>query len=377
MERFKNGIFVDTFANHELGDVSNPNYQIVVDPEEKTIRPKYTMNSIGYDYKNGSNISKTGDLITLDYTETLLLEQNTATSYRNVELTSYRFLGELFMNPDTDVWVDTEYAPDEVIVQGAEVANSTSTVSTGTTWGSWQTTWNSWQTNVTGYEAYNSQGQLVGTYATLAQAQAQFDSDRTVKMTATTKFVAPAAGQTYGTVTDVYINGKFYSTYALSRGDGLIYEVVAGQQTGTSVRTGTETFQTTTTTGTTTSQIIGSKLLDAALIPYIRPQVIKVYARGLKPRTKVYVYFDNEVMNNYARPTSEAYYLGNTTVVTSQENDNLVTDDYGEVYFNLRLPPEKKFRVGTKEVVVTDSLSNSVDASTKATGYFVAHGLVE
>ena len=376
LERFKNGIFVDSFANHELGDTMNPNYCIVVDPEEKTIRPKYTMDSIAYNYKEGTNIRQTGDLITLDYTESLLLDQNVATSYRNVELSSYRFLGELFMSPDTDVWVDTEYAPDEVIVQGAEIANSTST-STTTQWGSWQTQWNSWQNNVTGFEAYNSQGILKGTYATLAQAQALFDSDRTVSLTATSQFLPPVSGQTFGTVTNVYVDGKYYSSYGLSPGDGMIYEVTSGTRSGASVRTGTETFQTTTTTGTTTSQVIGNKLLDAALVPYLRPQVIKVYARGLKPRTKVYVFFDNEDMNNFSRPTNEAYYNGLTDLAVSNENDDLITDEYGEIFFNLRLPPAKKFRVGTKEVVLTDSPTNSVDASTKAIAYFVAHGLIE
>jgi hypothetical protein len=113
LERFKNGIFVDTFSNHALGDTRNPNYRIVVDPAEKTIRPFYTMTSLGYDMVANTNIRKTGDLLTMNYTEVPLIEQNKVTSFRNVELTSYRFLGEVFLKPDTDVWVDTEYAPDD------------------------------------------------------------------------------------------------------------------------------------------------------------------------------------------------------------------------------------------------------------------------
>lgn len=378
LERFKNGIFVDTFANHELGDQQNPNYRIVVDPEEKTIRPKFTMNSLQYNFEQGTNVRKTGDLITLDYDEVLTIDQNVATSFRNVELTSYRFLGELFLSPETDVWVDTEQAPDQHIIQGAEVANSSTTVSTGTTWGNWQTTWNSWQTNVTGYESYNSRGQLVGSYQTLAQAQAPFDSDRTVKMTSTSQFIAPTGGQTYGTVTDVYINGKFYSSYALTQGDGLIYEITSGTQTGTSTRTGSESFQTTTVTATSTTESLGSKVIDVSLIPYIRPQVIKIYARGLKPKTRVFPFFDGEPMYMYSRPITEAMYNGAPNASTAAaEGDALITNEFGEVFLNLRLPAEKPFRFGTKEVVITDSITNNIDASTKAIAYFVAQGLVQ
>lgn len=377
LERFKNGIFVDTFANHELGDTANPSYRIVVDPEEKVIRPFYTMNSIGYDYKNGTNIRKTGDLITLDYTEELMnsISQNVATSFRNVELSSYRFLGELFMNPDTDVWVDTDYAPDESIVQGSQTSNTATTQSLGITWGSWQTEWNEWQTRVTGYEAYNSKGQLVGTYATLAQAKARFDSDQTVKLTSSSQFLPPSGGSTYGTVTNVYVAGRFYSSYRLSQGDGLIYEVTSGSESGTSTRVGTETFLTTTPTTTTTTS---TKVIDVALIPYIRPQTISIHARGLKPFTQVYGFFDNEEMSDYCRPISEDMYngvIGAST--TAAEGDDLITDGNGELYVNLRLPLEKRFRVGTKEVVFTDSPTNSIDASTKAIAYFVAQGLVQ
>lgn len=381
LERFKNGIFVDTFADHNLGDRANPNYRIVVDPVEKVIRPIYTMNSVGYDYNTGSNVRKTGDLITLDYSEKIFIEQNVATSFRNVELTSYRFLGEVFMTPDTDVWVDTEFAPDENIVTGDLVANTSTTQSLGVTWGNWQTTWNSWQTSVTGYEAYNSKGQLVGTYATQAQAEAQFDSDRSVQLTATSKFLPPSGGQTYGTVTNVYVSGRFYASYALSPGDGMIYKVTTGRQSGVSTRTGSETFLTTTTTATETTEQIGSKLLDVGLIPYIKPQTIKVHARGLKPRTRVFVYFDSEAMSSYCTPISSSEYNTENFVGASigSEGGNLVTDASGDIYFKLRLPAggTKNFRVGTKELVVTDSPTNAIDASTKAIGYFVAHGLVQ
>ena len=392
LERFKNGIFVDTFSSHALGDTRNPNYRIVVDPTEKTIRPYYTMNSIGYDFtpSSNTNIRKTGDLLTMNYTEVPFIEQNRVTSFRNVELTSYRFLGEVFLKPDTDVWVDTEYAPDEHITVGGDLPtqNTTTTESLGVEWGEWNTTWNSWQSQIVGYEAYNSNGQLVGSYQTLSEAQRPFDNDYGfILATANTTVISGTGTATgvrnsnYTKVTNVVVNGRFYSTYQLSKGDGLIYAITAGGQTGISTRTGSETFATTTTEATETSEQIGTKVLDVGLIPYIRPQSIFINVKGLKPSTQVYVFFDNEPMSEYSRAISQNTYDASFTnafvVNVSDYGTDIETDSNGDAYIELRLPSTKRFRVGTKEVVITDSPTNSIDASTKATGYFVAHGLVQ
>ena len=388
LERFKNGIFVDTFSNHALGDTRNPNYRIVVDPAEKTIRPYYTMNSLGYDLVANTGIRKTGDLLTLNYTEVPLIQQTKVTSYRNVELTSYRFLGELFIKPDTDVWVDTEFAPDEHITTGSATpaGNTATTESLGVQWGAWSTTWNSWQTQVVGYEAYNSNLQLVGTYQTLTDAQKPFDNDKGfILATANTTILSGTGSATgvhsgdYAKVTNVVVGGVFYSTYQLSRGDGLIYAITKSGQTGVSQRVGTESFATTTTEYTETTEQVGTKIVDVSLIPYIRPQNLKIHARGMKPHTQVYVFFDNEAMSDYARTITQSAYDSTTPDLTiaTAFGSKITTDDNGEVYIELRLPATKRFRVGTKEIVVTDSTTNSIDSSTKGVGYFVSHGLLQ
>jgi hypothetical protein len=386
LERFKNGIFVDTFSNHSLGDTKNPVYNIVVDPSEKSIRPQYTMDSLGYDYHGGTNVQKTGELVTLTYTQIPYLTQGKATSSRNVEISSYRYLGELTLIPETDVWVDTEYVPDEHMFVGDVGSNSTVSTSE-TTWGAWQTEWNQWQTSVTGYEAYNSKGQLVGKYQTLADAQKPFDNDYGfITATANTRIIQSTTGG-YATVTNVYTQGRFYSSYTLSAGDGLIYAITSGSSSGVSTRSGSETISTTTTFATETTEQVGTKVVDVSLVPYLRPQTLGVQVRGIKAHTKLFVYFDNEYMSDYCRPISKAAWTAQansstvvwnpTNLTNSIEGDNIVSDEYGEAYFELRLPAEKRFRIGTKEVTVTDSPTNAIDASTKATAFFVGAGLVQ
>ena len=55
LDRFKNGIFTDTFRDQTLAATYNNDHHICVDPEEKVLRRLYTMDSIGYEYISGTN----------------------------------------------------------------------------------------------------------------------------------------------------------------------------------------------------------------------------------------------------------------------------------------------------------------------------------
>jgi len=352
LNRFKNGIFVDSFRDHSFGDTNDENYRIVVDPDEKSIRPVYTMNSLYYDYLSGSGVVRKGDLVYLPYTETVLLEQKKATSFRNVELSSYRFIGNLFLNPETDVWVDTEKLEDNAITIGPTGNN----LPMGTT-----STWDAWQTKIVGYNLYNSDtGQLL----------AKFD--------ATQKDLA------YDNAYHLARNAEFnLNTIGLTLdrdGDSKFSTVV--ETVYDTTRTGTETFY-----GISeNTENLGTRVVDVALIPYIRPQTIRLNAKGLKANTKFFTYFDGENMTRYTRPLTRTQWLNwpniNQTGANSSPEGSLITSDYqGTIYAALRLPSETggtRFRVGTKEVIVTDSPTNSEDdASTTATAYFVSLGLVQ
>lgn len=323
LNRFKNGIFVDTFSDHSLGDITNVDYKIIVDPKEQSIRPIYTMNSLYYDYLSGANIIKTGDLITLPYDNVAFITQNTATSNRNVELSSYRFIGSLFLTPDTDVWVDTETLEDEAVNIGPDGNNLPQAV----------TTWNEWQTKVVGYEIDGS-------------------SDGTE-----TGFSASENQQPVNIIPNPN-----------SPNDQRVTEIRDVTRTGTRTTYSIEE----------NTVNLGTKVVDVSLVPYIRDQVIRVYARGLKANTRMYTFFDNEIMFDYVTPLTETEHDNWPVFPASSEGTSLETNASGECWFALRLPPEKKFRVGTKKVEISDSLTASEkDATTFAIEYFVSHGLVQ
>lgn len=153
-------------------------------------------------------------------------------------------------------------------------------------------------------------------------------------------------------------------------------------QTRNVLSTGTTTTTTTTQTRTgtqlnvnpvTTTQNYGERVVDTALVPYIRSQPVALSIAGLKANTKHYVFFDGEAVSSYVTP------YDSNGEPTGVEGDPTVSDANGNLYCVLRIPNDdsKKFRVGTRAVVVTDSLLNSDDATSSAQGQFTAFGLTQ
>ena len=354
LNRFKNGIFVDSFRDHSLGDTTDPNYRIVVDPDEKSIRPIYNMRSDYYDLKSNTDVNVNSGLVHLPYDEKVLIEQNKVTSYRNVEYSSYRFLGNLYLTPDIDVWVDTQQLPDNQVVTGVDPESITE----GTT-----TYWNDWQRKIVGYKLYKkSTGQLL----------ASFDASEKDL----------AYNNAYWLARNVEFNKNTIGLKSSGkRNSGAKFETIV-ETIYEDTRTGHATFSTL----NEDTQQLGNKVVDVSVQPYIRPQTIACNARGMKPSTRLYVFFDGELMTSYVTPlTEEEYnqYIINGTissVLSKAEGSALDSNTEGNAYFLIRLPTgdSKRFRVGQKEVIVIDSPTKSEqDATTLAKNYFVAEGITQ
>jgi hypothetical protein len=344
LNRFKNGIFVDTFSSHTFGQTDSTEYRIVVDKQEKSIRPMYTLHSFYYDYlaAESSNVQKTGNLITLPYTEALLLEQPAVTSYRNIELTSYRFVGTMTLQPDIDVWIDTQSLPDEQVRIGPTSSNLPQ---------------NTVEYNV----ERQHNGYIVG---------APVGPGGNGKVSSNYRF-----GGT-GTATPLDFFGR--STLqppgwtGAAGNDQPVYSV---QQVTTQQIATTYTLQEETT-------VEASRIVDVGITPYIRPQIIDVWGRGLLRGAKVYVFFDGEDMTAYAAPMTKAEFdktpdERRLSSFVPNFSAPLIVNSDGNIYIALYLPTNKKFRVGQKEVVITDSPTNSIDATTYSKGYFVASGITK
>lgn len=120
-DRFKNGIFVDNFESPTSGNPSDAEYSISRNPKETSIIPNFQQFKIELKYDTNTNagnatISKTGDLVTLNYTETPLFTQGNATRVRNCTEGFYNWGGTLTTVPTYDSYVDVRNQPVQQVI---------------------------------------------------------------------------------------------------------------------------------------------------------------------------------------------------------------------------------------------------------------------
>lgn len=415
LNRFKNGIFTDSFRDNSLAATYDPQFRIVFDPAEKSIRPVYKMESIVYDFDSGTNVKFNNPLITVDYTEVLHDEQHFVTTDINVERQSWLFLGQVDLFPAQDIWIDTTLMPDEklttqgttIVTYGSQGTSNEAITAYGTDqhvilsgnteYGVYEydgtfnpnttggvvdvlntTEWNSWKSLVVGYKVYTGRVNSDG-----SPTSVQFTTYDAAKNYASSINTAGGAGVTIETV---------YNT----------------------TRTGTQYWEADSTSTVTT----GYKVIDVQNYAYIRPQKIAVHCTGMKPYTQMWPYFDNIPMANVSRPLTAnqfSWILGNgqfglpsNTLINlqtgtstntaanilplpstlgpwSNNGDPLITDANGRLDFQMTLA-SGQFKVGDRNCLVIDSrqyvdsttitsaATVPADVSTGGQGVFTASG---
>jgi hypothetical protein len=161
-DRFKNGFIVDNFTGHGIGDVGNLDYKVSMDMAKGILRPMFNCESVQLIEadddgtaivaadRTSANYQKTGDLITLPFTEQTLIEQPYASRYVNVNpFNVFTWAGSVTLDPPGDEWKETNRVPDLLInEQGtfdtmvASLGNpNLQSVEIDTVWNEWQDFW--------------------------------------------------------------------------------------------------------------------------------------------------------------------------------------------------------------------------------------------
>ena len=151
LNRFKSGIVVDNFQGHRVGDAFHKDYKNSMDFSKGVLRPIHVSKSIDLEEnittdaaRTSAGYQKTGDLITLPYTEVVLTEQPFASTVERVApyLTA-TWKGVVSLDPTQDNWMETEIAPELIINRGGDYDAVVAAIGNnmGTVWNSWQTTW--------------------------------------------------------------------------------------------------------------------------------------------------------------------------------------------------------------------------------------------
>jgi hypothetical protein len=243
LDRFKNGILVDGYNGHSIGNVFSADYKCAIDFDEKTLRSPFTSNltDVIYDAGSSTGVQKTGDLITLPYTATAFVTQTVASKSININpFAVLAWIGTVDLTPPNDNWIDTTTRPEVVVNINGENDGWENLVGLG-----FGTQWGDWQTFGTGRE------RVIRT-ATRVIGGRRVEADETVTQ-----------------------------------------EV---QQSRTGIRTeitGVDTVRTN----------IGERIVDVSVIPFIRARDVVISVTGMKPSTRVYPFFDGTDVAAYCTPT--------------------------------------------------------------------------
>lgn len=280
LERYKNGFIVDSFSGHGVGDVNQPDYRCSVDMEKKTLKPFFAMKNVNLIEKNINNTDRatdgyqlSGDIITLPYTNVEFIKQPYASRAENVNpFAIFTFLGSIDLNPSSDEWFETNRLPDIVtnvdgnfdtvlaIAQGSGVL--------GTVWNAWQTQWagTPFSTGVQSQTAVIQNG----------DSRAAFDA----------QFGVGSRSGLAARRNNVGVRTVAFETFA--------------QEVGQS-RTGINTSVVAKIDRTVTED----RVVSTAVIPYIRSRNLAFLARGLKPETKFYPFFDSIDITEHITPATK------------------------------------------------------------------------
>ena len=342
-DRFKNGFIVDNFTGHGIGDVSNLDYKVSMDMAGGYMRPMFNSESVQLieadddgtaivaNDRTIANYAKTGDLITLPYSETTMIDQPYASKYVNVNpFNIFTWTGTVTLDPPGDEWKETNRVPDLLINQEGSfdtlVKNlgnpNLDSVEIDTVWNEWQDFWAGTPVDT----AVSNGGEYVGT-------------------------------------NNVAANGRGAGGWLVRARDVTTTTEQQVSQTRTGIRTAIVPQVVRTS--------LGDKVVNVAFIPFIRSRTINFTAKRLKPNTRVYPYFDNIDVTSYVTPSGGS--LGG----------NLVTDANGSVSGTFAIPDatnnsNPRWRVGTRVFRLTSSSTNSTtDVETSAEGDYQARGTTE
>ena len=314
-DRLKNGYVVDDFTDHNVGDVLNSDYKCSLDFKNGQLRPSHFTTNVPLvlNTTESTNITRTtGNMALLPWEDLAIITQPYASRVENVNpFNVFTFIGRVDLTPASDDWVDTERMP----ARGENVEGDFSSVSADMQvdgdgfapiqWGSWQTNWTGESLQSTSQfrnrsGSFNAGGRRLGRLGHGQGRQPLFVHERR-----TWRVVNNQARQGIRTKVVPKIDRKS----------------------------------------------MGDSILSQTAIPWIRSRNVAFNVERMKPRTRVYAFFDGVNVSTYICPkvielvksstadpnTNETPFVVGETVIGSVSgcqlkvaaaNDGYTTDPY-------------------------------------------------
>lgn len=251
-DRFKNGFVVDDFTSQDVADVKHPDYNCSMDNVRQELRPAhYTTNvALAFNANSSSHFKQDGDMITLPYTHTVYAQQVYASRLENVNpFAVVGWVGVVVLNPETDDWVDIKRLPNKVTTKEGNftaVSRALKVDRNGFAplqWGAWETQW------------------------TGTSKSTQIERETSFR-----NFV-PGKGRPINQITTTTTTAAQQRTAIRTRVVPKLDKID-----------------------------LGDKTLSVSAIPFMRSRNVRFVGTKLKPRQRIYIFFDGKDVTNQCTP---------------------------------------------------------------------------
>ena len=394
LDRFKNGIVVDGFRDHNKGDVGSSQYRNSVDPLFTHLRAAHFTDQVELEDINQTDNQRSGDgyvmnngVAILNFSTIDFIQNPLATRSINLQpYTVFTYDGNLTLTPSIDTWQETNRLPDLVIEDNSlfdamvGLTGEMAEAGIGTVWGDWETT---------------------GTNTSTSQRQIRNTADNP-------NAVQNEMNRLIASGVSIGATGGAQTQFGLGNQNVPLVVTDVTESTSQS-RTQTQTVINV-STARVDSTSYGDRVVDVALARTMRSSPVLIQAYRLKPNTRYYAFFEDVNVSEYVsidRTTDDWPDGMNRYSGVPNENPGgfglpLLSDDVGTltgvfIVPNGRPPvegsvftsmdqlelqtagPTRSFSTGTKTLRITSSPTNEQDLSQIegfAEANFVASGVI-
>ena len=350
--RFKNGFFADNFKNHVFSDVFSGQYAAALDIEQQIITPiKNPINAqMSYNTGLSSNLGTVvkDDAVYLSYSETPVFFQNVATETENVNpFDVILYAGDLEISPEIDRWRE------DVLVGSIEIGGDTNIISDRR-------------------RSFIRPGRVRDRRRDRRGNDRNRPISRQRRRNVATAVVRPFPIRAL----PVIGGGRRFDP-------GLIGE----SRVLSSVTETTQTANSTVTT-TTVRTLLGQRIVDIDLIPFVRSRRVFFRASQLAPNRQHFMFFDGVNIGDYIKKETyrtfgevnppDDFLGGEYAGLTGHPNTatpagSFTTNEFGEIEGSFYIPnnAQLKFESGLNQVKILDVSVNDENAalSGAATNY--------
>lgn len=349
--KHKNGILVDSFVGHGVGNISHIEYRCSMDSENGVLRTPFKTELFDLVQGTGSaNVKIHPHIATVDYTKAAWITQDLVSEFSNVNpYNVFNWIGQMTMTPSTDNWVDTTRLPavttnfegqNDAMTKQIELMKDLGYLSTN--WNSWQNTW-SGSKQVTSRSTSVDYGQWSTTSSTRETGHGRSGGGNPFQG----RFGSGWGSRPYREMTTTTTSRRNVKTTTRTNWS----QNVGQRRSGTTVQVVPGTIKKST----------GDKVVDTTIIPWMREKEVKFEVAGLKPSVKMVASFDGIAITAECKPDGGNY------------GDELKTNTAGSLKGTFKIPAGK-FRTGARVFRLED---NVISPTTSAVFTYEASGLMQ